>query len=236
MAVSAPAELLLANRLPMSAHKSTVALPPFDCRSLPELADSSALVAGVDEVGRGALFGPVVAAAVVLPVAELDILTELGQKDSKQLSARRRVELATEIKSVVLDWQIGAAAVAEIDRINILQASLQAMRRAVLRLDVYPTVCLVDGKFPIPELPLSQVTLIKGDARSPLIAAASIIAKVWRDEQIVRLAERYPEYALASNKGYGTGAHREALRRYGPTPEHRQSFRPCRAPFVSTSP
>lgn len=212
----------------MPAHKTALDLPPFDCRNLPELADPSALVAGVDEVGRGALFGPVVAAAVVLPVADLDLLAELGQKDSKQLSARRRVELAAEIENVVLDWHIGAADVAEIDRINILQASLQAMRRAVLGLDVYPTVCLVDGKFPIPELPLSQVNLIKGDARSTAIAAASILAKVWRDDKIVQLADRYPEYALASNKGYGTSAHREALLRYGPTPQHRQSFRPCR--------
>lgn len=219
----------------MSIRKPAVVLPPFDCRDLPELADPSALVAGVDEVGRGALFGPVVAAAVVVPVAEIDTLTELGKKDSKQLSARRRVELAAQIKEVVLDWQVGAAEAAEIDRINILQASLQAMRRSVLGLDVYPTVCLVDGKFPIPELSLSQVNLIKGDARSPLIAAASIIAKVWRDEQIVQLAERYPEYALASNKGYGTGAHREALQRYGPTPQHRQSFRPCRVDIDNES-
>ncbi len=206
---------------------SKPAAPPFDCREVPELREPSALVAGVDEVGRGALFGPVVAAAIVLPVGDLDALTELGRKDSKQLAPRRRVELAAQIKDCILDWQIGAAEAQEIDRINILQASLQAMRRAVLNLDVYPTICLVDGKFPIPELPLPQVNLVRGDARSPVIAAASIIAKVWRDECIVCLAERYPGYALASNKGYGTGAHRTALARYGPTPQHRRSFRPC---------
>lgn len=212
----------------MSARKPATALPPFDCRELPELADPSALVAGVDEVGRGALFGPVAAAAVVLPVGSLEAIAKLGGKDSKQLSARQRLELAVQIKACVLDWHVGAAEAAEIDRINILQASLQAMRRAVLGLDVYPTLCLVDGNYPIPELPLPQVTLIRGDARSPVIAAASILAKVWRDDRVVRLAERYPQYALASNKGYGTNAHRDALARYGPTPQHRRSFRPCR--------
>ncbi len=189
----------------------------------------STLVAGVDEVGRGALFGPVVAAAVVISVAELSQLNEIAAKDSKKLSAKRREELAQQIKTVVTDVRIGYATAKEIDEINILQASLQAMRRAVQKLSPQPDLCFVDGRFPVPGLKLSQVTLKQGDARSRAIAAASIIAKVWRDDLIVRLwGNQYPQYHLATNKGYGTAAHRLALQEYGPSPQHRLSFRPCR--------
>jgi len=189
----------------------------------------STLVAGVDEVGRGALFGPVVAATVVMPASDLSQLNEIAAKDSKKVSPKRRRELAAEIKTIVTDWRIGYAKAKEIDDINILQASLLGMKRAVDKLTPSPSLCFVDGRLIIPELNVAQVNLTQGDARSRLIAAASIIAKVWRDELIVRLwANQYPEYHLATNKGYGTAAHRMALEKYGPSPQHRLSFRPCR--------
>ncbi|MGK7876343.1 MAG: ribonuclease HII [Xenococcaceae cyanobacterium] len=202
-------------------------LPTFDCSQLPELTGIETLVAGVDEVGRGALFGPVVAAAIVLPLSALPQLAEIGVKDSKQLSAKRRSELTLEIQGLAKSWQIGYATVREIDQINILQASLLAMKRAVVKLKVQPAICLVDGNQPLRDLPLPQKNLVKGDERSPVIAAASIIAKVWRDELIVRFAGKYPDYDLATNKGYGTQRHRLALRQHGPSPQHRMSFRPC---------
>ncbi|PSO73152.1 MAG: ribonuclease HII [Cyanobacteria bacterium QH_9_48_43] len=203
-------------------------LPPFDCSQLPELADNSARVAGVDEVGRGALFGSVVASAVILPMSALPQLDEAGVTDSKQLSAKRRLELAQRIQALVMGWAIGYATPDEIDRINVFQASLLAMRRAVVKLEVQPAICLVDGNFTIPELSVPQKTLVKGDQRSRAIAAASIIAKVWRDDQIVRLAQKYPIYDLAANKGYATKRHKLALRQYGCSPQHRMSFFACR--------
>jgi len=190
----------------------------------------STLVAGVDEVGRGALFGPVVAAAVLIPATELSQLNEIAAKDSKKLSAKRREALAEVIKTVVTDVRVGYATAKEIDEINILQASLTAMERAIKKLTPQPDLCFVDGRFPVPHLEgISQVTLTQGDARSRAIAAASIIAKVWRDDLIVRLwSDQYPQYHLAANKGYGTASHRLALQEYGPSPQHRLSFRPCR--------
>lgn len=192
------------------------------------ITERIAYLAGVDEVGRGALFGPVVAAAVVISPLALPQLTQMGVKDSKLLSAQRRYVLAQQIKTVALDWHIGSASAQEIDRLNILQASLLAMRRAVTPLQPQPEHCLVDGKFIISELSIEQTSMIKGDKISPIIAAASIVAKVWRDELIERLALSYPEYDLAANKGYGTKRHRLALREYGASPQHRMSFRPCR--------
>jgi ribonuclease HII len=185
------------------------------------------LVAGVDEVGRGALFGPVVAAAVILPASVLPQLAIAGVKDSKQLSRLQRLRLAQEIKGLALDWRIGYATSAEIDRINILQASLLAMKRAVLKLKVQPELCLVDGKQSLPDLPIPQQTLVKGDARSLEIAAASVVAKVWRDELVMRFAVKYPDYDLVANKGYGTERHRLALQQHGPSRLHRMSFSPC---------
>jgi ribonuclease HII len=182
-------------------------------------------IAGVDEVGRGALFGPVVAAAVLLsPEAELE-LAGLGVKDSKKLSARRRSQLVQCIRTRAIDCQIGVASVEEIDRLNILQASLLAMRRAILLLDPQPDLCLIDGKQAVPELSMIQETIVGGDGKSIAIAAASIVAKVWRDAAIVELATEYPQYALAQNKGYGTAAHRQAIGVYGLSPHHRRSFR-----------
>lgn len=186
--------------------------------------------AGVDEVGRGALFGPVVAAAVILmPDMEL-WLQQQGVTDSKALTAKKRERLLPVIQSVTMDAQIGWVSVRQIDRINILQASLQAMRRAVNRLSPQPTCCLVDGNQTIPRLGIDQKTVVKGDQSVVAIAAASILAKVWRDTLIIRLARRYPGYDLASNKGYGSPNHLAGLQNLGPTRYHRRSFKSCRIP------
>jgi ribonuclease HII len=184
-------------------------------------------VAGVDEVGRGALFGPVVAATVILPETAITPLIQLGVRDSKRLSPKKRIDLFQQIQAIALDCKVGLASVREIDRLNILQATLLAMKRSILKLNPQPQLCLIDGNQRIPNLLIPQQTLIKGDQTSVLIASASIIAKVWRDQLIIRLAKKYPEYDLIHNKGYGTKKHREALQRYGVSPQHRLSFRPC---------
>lgn len=201
---------------------------PITLSSPHPLTPSASLVAGVDEVGRGCLFGPVVAAAVILPDRAYSELVVAGLKDSKKLTSRGRRRFAQQIQSVAIDCKIGFASVAEIDRLNIFHGSLLAMKRAVMKLKVQPKLCLVDGKWPIPDLSIEQQTLIKGDEISPAIAAASIIAKVWRDDLIMRFALKYPEYDLAANKGYGTPKHLHALQKYGPSRLHRRSFSPCR--------
>lgn len=183
--------------------------------------------AGVDEVGRGALFGPVVAAAVILPAASLSFLRAAGVQDSKQLSPQRRSQLAQLVLTTATDCKIGFSSAYEIDRINILQATLLAMRRSVLKLTPSPQLCLIDGNQAIPNLPFAQETWVKGDQRSVAIAAASIVAKVWRDRLIVRLDSHYPGYDLKSNKGYGSRRHLAALLHSGPSRQHRKSFRPC---------
>ncbi len=200
----------------------------IDRSLLPALTPDTILLGGVDEVGRGALFGPVVAAAVVLPLSSVPQLREIGVKDSKKLSPKKRQELVEPIQTIVSSWCVAQATVAEIDRLNILQASLLAMKRAIMGLKISPEVCLIDGKFTIKELPLVQKAVIKGDNRSLAIASASILAKVWRDDLIVGLAKNYPNYDLAKNKGYPTLQHRLALKEYGSSPQHRQSFRLCR--------
>lgn len=199
----------------------------FDDSLLSEISSLDTLVAGVDEVGRGALFGSVVAAAVVAPISDLPKLIAIGAKDSKKLSAIKRQQLVSPIQKIVADWQIAEATVAEIDSLNIAQASLLAMKRTILKLKVTPAICLIDGKLRLPNLSIPQKTVIKGDMRSPLIAAASILAKVWRDNLIVELAAKYPQYDLIANKGYPTQKHRLALQQYGISPEHRRSFKPC---------
>ncbi|MGF1535901.1 MAG: ribonuclease HII [Elainellaceae cyanobacterium] len=195
---------------------------------------SRRIIAGVDEVGRGALFGPVVAAAAVLPAEVQPSLAQAGVTDSKALSPIRRAELYSQIRAHAV-CAIGVATVPEIERINVLQATLLAMKRAIYRLDLPPTQCLIDGNQPIPGLALPQTTMVKGDRRSLAIAAASIVAKVWRDRLIVRLAEKYPHYDLASNKGYGTPKHQAGLRAFGPTRYHRLSFRTCREAVLEMS-
>jgi ribonuclease HII len=189
-----------------------------------ELTIKASLIAGVDEVGRGALFGPVVTAAVILPAETQAKLIIAGVKDSKKLSADRRTELAKLIKEVAQSYQIGLASVIEIATLNIRGATLLAMTRAVQGLQTLPELCLVDGRDRIPNVQIDQITLIQGDDRSVSIAAASILAKVYRDELICQWAKEYPEYGLDRHKGYGTSQHRQALLTHGATPEHRQKF------------
>ena len=199
----------------------------FDRSLLAEFSDPNTLIAGIDEVGRGALFGSVVAATVVVPLSAIEQLIILGVNDSKKLTAIKRQQVVNPIKKLSVDWQISCGDVAEIDRINILQASLSAMYRAVTKLQVTPDICLVDGNCLIPNLDIPQKTVVKGDLRSPVIAAASILAKVYRDAMIVDLAQKYQEYDLANNKGYPTAKHLSAIKKYGITPQHRCSFKPC---------
>lgn len=188
----------------------------------------AARIAGVDEVGRGCLFGPVVAAAVVLSPQACGQLQTLGVTDSKRLSAARRESLVEPIQRLSTDYALGLATIHDIERLNILYASLLAMKRALRRLSALPDLCLVDGNQPIPHLDLPQRTVVQGDRIYTEIAAASILAKVWRDRLIVRLDRRYPGYHLARNKGYGSATHRLALQTLGPTPQHRRSFKGCR--------
>lgn len=176
-------------------------------------------ICGIDEVGRGPLAGPVVAGAVILP-KDCEILY---LNDSKQLSEKKREELYEVVMKEAVATGIGYAAPERIDEINILQATYEAMRQAVSRLSVTPDLLLNDA-VTIPLLDIKQVPIIKGDAKSVSIAAASIIAKVTRDRLMVQYDSVFPEYGFASNKGYGAGAHIEALKKYGPCPIHRRSF------------
>ena len=185
--------------------------------------NTTVLIAGVDEVGRGPLVGAVVAAAVILDPAR----PIAGLADSKKLSEKRREALAVEIRETALAWAIGRCEPAEIDRLNILQASMEAMRRAVLALDPLPQHALIDGNR-CPNLPCTAEAIVKGDAKEPAISAASILAKVVRDQEMLELHTRYPMYGFDGHKGYPTKVHLEALEQYGPCPEHRQSFGPVR--------
>jgi len=183
--------------------------------------DMPALVAGVDEAGRGPLAGPVVAAAVILD----EIHPIAGLADSKKLSAARRERLYDEIRAKALCCCIAEASVEEIERLNILQATLLAMQRAVAGLRLRPGLVLVDGNR-LPLLDMRAEAIVKGDAKVAAISAASILAKVTRDRGLLTLDQRYPQYGFARHKGYGTAEHLEALRLHGPCPEHRRSFAP----------
>ena len=180
-------------------------------------------IAGVDEVGRGPLAGDVVTAAVILdPSNPVE-----GLRDSKKLSESRREELAIIIREKAIAWSIARASVAEIDELNILQASLLAMKRAVEALTPQPGYVLVDGNR-LPQWSYPSEPVVKGDDRVPAIAAASILAKVQRDNELVALEQKYPGYGFAAHKGYPTAAHLHALQSLGVTPVHRRSYAPVR--------
>ena len=184
-------------------------------------------ICGVDEAGRGPLVGAVVAGAVVLdPHHPIE-----GLKDSKKLTAARREYLYEQIMEKAKAWGVGEASPAEIDDINILQATMLAMRRAIedlsIRLGAWPDKALIDGNR-CPELPIAAEAIIKGDAKEPAISAASIVAKVTRDRQMMALHERHPEYGFAQHMGYPTEAHFAALKQFGACDEHRRSFSPVR--------
>lgn len=177
------------------------------------------VIAGVDEAGRGALAGPVVAAAVVM-----EFLPE-GVTDSKRCTPARRERLARAIREAEGAWAIGLASVDEIDAYNILQASLLAMRRAIFNLSSMPTQVLVDG-LQVPDVPVPCRAIVRGDAQEPLIGAASILAKTHRDELMRGLAKDYPHYGFDEHKGYGTRVHLESLAQFGACPQHRTYFKP----------
>lgn len=183
-------------------------------------------VAGLDEVGRGPLAGPVVAAAVILSPGRR---APVGLRDSKTLTAAQRERAAVVIRHRALSWGVGAASVREIDRINIRRASALAMRRALARLHVRPDYILIDGP-PLPELLAEHEALLQGDGRCASIAAASILAKCVRDRLMERLAMHYPAFHWDANKGYGTRDHLDILDHDGPTPHHRRSFTPVLQP------
>ena len=192
-------------------------------QEVPELVIPAGRVAGVDEAGRGPLAGPVIAGAVILdpdnPVS--------GLRDSKRLTAARREALYDEIRDKALAWAVGRAEVEEIDRINILQASLRAMQRAVAALRPAAEYALIDGNR-CPELTCPAQAIIKGDSLVAAISAASIMAKVTRDREMIELDAQYPGYGLAQHKGYPSKTHIEALQRLGVLPVHRRSYAPVR--------
>lgn len=181
------------------------------------------LICGVDEAGRGPLAGPVYAAAVILderhPIS--------GLADSKKLSEKKRNYLAGEIRKHALSWAIASASAEEIDRINILQASLLAMKRAIESLSLRPHEALVDGLY-CPDTAIPSRAIVKGDSSVAAISAASILAKTARDEAMLLMHKNYPQYGFDAHKGYPTATHLAALKLHGITPEHRRSFRPVR--------
>jgi len=190
-------------------------------------------IAGLDEAGRGALAGPVVAAAVILPITDPDILSHLESvNDSKQLSAKKRESLFARITDYALAYGIGIVPATTIDEIGIIPATKQAMKTAVSQLTPAPEFLLVDGRLRLTTIPLPQKAIVRGDSKSLSIAAASILAKVTRDRLMVEFDPRYPVYQFGRHKGYGTEIHRSAIAKHGPCPIHRYSFAPIRKPLI----
>ena len=185
------------------------------------------LVAGIDESGRGSLAGPVAAAAVILPATKEILSTLSGVQDSKQLSTKEREEQQILIESTSTAWGIGFASSVEIDEMGIAFTTRLAIQRALKKMELIPQHLLIDYLV-LPDNPIPQTRLVKGDARSLSIAAASILAKTHRDAWMISAAERFPNYQFLTNKGYGTAAHREAIHNLGPCPLHRKSFAPVR--------
>lgn len=192
-------------------------LPPF------EYPQGYQLIAGVDEVGRGPLVGDVVTAAVILdPNNPIEGLT-----DSKKLSEKKRLALLPEIKQKALAWSVGRCSPQEIDQLNILQATMVAMQRAIAGLEIQPDMALIDGNR-TPELPMAALAVVKGDLRVAEISAASILAKVVRDQEMEALDVLYPQFGFAQHKGYPTKAHFEAIEQHGVIDQHRKSFKPVK--------
>lgn len=199
----------------MAVEKKT--LPPF------EYPQGYQLIAGVDEVGRGPLVGDVVTAAVILdPNNPIEGLT-----DSKKLSEKKRLALLPEIKQKALAWSVGRCSPQEIDQLNILQATMVAMQRAIAGLAIQPDMALIDGNR-TPELPMAALAVVKGDLRVAEISAASILAKVVRDQEMEALDVLYPQFGFAQHKGYPTKAHFEAIEQHGVIDQHRKSFKPVK--------
>jgi ribonuclease HII len=185
-------------------------------------------IAGIDEAGRGALAGPVVAAAVILPLNNTIESQLQGVNDSKQLTAKKRIDLFEVILEHALAYGIGQQSAAVIDAIGILPANKLAMQTAVSQLSTTPQYLLIDGRIRLPQLNLPQKAIVRGDSQSLTIAAASILAKVTRDRLLIELDQQFPRYGFAQHKGYGTQQHRDAISLYGPCVQHRHSFAPIR--------
>lgn len=199
--------------------------PDLD-RELKLISTGHRFVAGIDEAGRGALAGPVVAAAVILPLDRFDLARTLSEvRDSKQLSPAIRQRCSQEVQDIALAVGIGEASAKEVDDLGLLPATRAAMQRAVEALDPTPSCLLIDH-MRIPELDLPQEPITRGDQSVLSIAAASVVAKVWRDRLMIELANRYAGYGFERHKGYGTEKHRQALERLGPCDEHRHSYAP----------
>lgn len=191
------------------------------------------LIAGLDEAGRGALAGPVVAAALILPLDGLANLVALGEvNDSKQLTAKMREELYGRIMDYAVTFGTASTPAPVVDQIGIIAATKQAMVTAVSQLKPQAQYLLIDGRIRLNALPLPQESIIRGDSQSLSIAAASILAKVTRDRQMIAYDKQYPQYGFARHKGYGTPQHLAALQQYGPCPLHRYSFSPIRQPYL----
>jgi ribonuclease HII len=191
------------------------------------------LIAGLDEAGRGALAGPVVAAAVILPSPSPSLLKKLCDvNDSKLLSAMKREQQYKVIVDTALSFGIGQRSAQYVDRFGIISATKEAMLDALQKLDLLPEYLLIDGRIRLTRSPLPQQSIIRGDSESLSIAAASILAKVSRDMLMIAMDNDYPEYGFAQNKGYGTVYHRNIIERLGPTPEHRLTFAPMRATLL----
>lgn len=218
----------------MTASRRVAAARARPDFSFEDAAGSLAVVCGVDEVGRGPIAGPVTAAAVILP---RDLPADLVERidDSKKLSTVARDALAPRIRAAAVAWAVAEASVAEIDQINILQAALLAMTRAVEKLSVAPTCALIDGNRAPNSLPCPARTIVKGDSRSLSIAAAAILAKTDRDRLMTELDGQFPGYGWARNAGYPTAQHLTALRTLGPTRWHRRSFGPVAALLAGDS-
>ena len=200
-----------------------------------DIVNSSGLAAitGLDEAGRGALAGPVVAAAVILPLKSPSLLAQLVEvNDSKQLSANKRTELYEVIQEVAVTYGVGSRSAHYIDSYGIIAATKQAMLDALQELHPPSEYLLIDGRIRLKQSPVPQQAIIRGDSISLSIAAASILAKVTRDRIMIALDSNYPEYGFASHKGYGTERHRIVLTQLGPTPEHRLTFAPLKATLL----
>lgn len=189
-------------------------------------------IAGLDEAGRGALAGPVVAAAVILPLNNRIETVLLGVNDSKQLTAKKREALFDLIIEHALAYGIGQQPASAIDEIGILPANKLAMQTAVSQLIITPEFLLIDGRIRLPQINIRQKAIVRGDSQSLSIAAASILAKVTRDRFMIELDRQYPCYGFAQHKGYGTQQHRNAIAQHGPCPHHRHTFAPIRKPLL----
>ena len=206
---------------------------PDLARELKLVSTGHRFIAGIDEAGRGALAGPVVAAAVVLPLDRFDLARALSEvRDSKQLTPAARQRCSEDVQKIALSVGVGEASAKEVDDLGLLPATQAAMQRAVQALDPQPSCLLIDH-MRIPELDIAQEPVTRGDQSVLSIAAASVVAKVWRDRLMAELAKRYDGYGFERHKGYGTERHRQALARLGPCAEHRHSYAPVQRALLT---